>query len=260
MADQTLNATVVYREDIAHDHCILRVAPDSGFVPEFEAGQYAEIAIPGAPSENGVPKKLVRRAYSIASPPSERGYVEFFVVLVEDGELTPKLWPQPVGGRLWLGPKLKGKFTLTPIPPDAFVLMIATGTGLAPFVSMIRHHRGSNRWQKLVLLHSACYERDLGYRQELEQLAKVDPTFLYIPTLTRESSEGWHGARGRVQHIFEDGRFEQLTGCACEPESWHVLLCGNPVMIDSMQVLLEGRGFKAHSHKNPGNIHYERYW
>lgn len=253
------NATMIYRRDLSAETCILRISPESGEVPPFEAGQYAEIAFPpDSPAER---TKLVRRAYSIASPPSERSYLEFFVVLVEEGQLTPKLWPHQVGGRLWLGPKIKGKFTLEGIPHGKDIVMVATGTGLAPFVSMVRQYHGQARWRKLVIIHSSCFQKDLGYKEELENFSRENNDIIYLPTVTREDSScGWSGCTGRVQQFFDSTRYQDLVDAPLDPVHTHVLLCGNPAMIDSMEELLLTKGFKHHTHKQPGNIHYERYW
>ena len=265
MAEVTFNATVVYREDLTSELSILRVAPNFGEIPEFDPGQYAELAIPTLKEkEEETPqlrRKFVRRAYSIASPPSVREYVELCVVLVEDGELTPKLWPQAVGDSLWLGPKIKGKFTLDPIPPERSIIMVATGTGVAPFVSMIRAFHGTNRWKDLVLIHSARFSAELAYGAEMEELARKDRHFHYLPTLTREpENSGWNGLRGRVQQFFEADSLEAHTGFNLDPAHCHVMLCGNPAMIESVQPVLENRGFREHTNKIPGTIHFERYW
>lgn len=253
MSDKEVNATIVSVKALTEELAILRIRPDAG-VPEFEPGQYGELAFP----ENVQNGKLVRRAYSIASPKSVREYLEFFIVRVPDGAFTPQLFSRKEGERIWINPKVKGKFTLDEIPPGKNLVMIATGTGLAPFVSMIREYHGKNRWEKLAVIHCVRLASDLGYRDELEALQAADPNVSYLPTVTREpEGSPWTGLRGRVQPIFTDGVFEAFP---LQPENTHVLLCGNPEMINGVVSLLSERGFKEHSKKDPGNIHLERYW
>ena len=141
-----LNATVTQREQVSPDLIVLRVAP-RGPLFAFEPGQYGVLGLPGsaprAPmsgKEDAPPAgdKLVRRAYSIASSSKAGEYLEFYIKLVRTGELTPRLFSLKVGDSVWLGPKPAGHFTLDTVPPDKDLVMVATGTGLAPYVSMIR--------------------------------------------------------------------------------------------------------------------------
>ena len=227
---------------------------------DFEPGQYAELAIP-EPAVDGETKKFVRRPYSIASSPTDGRFLEFFIVAVAGGELTPKLQELPVGSRVWLGPKIKGKFTLNEVPAGKDLVLIGTGTGLAPFISMVRKYRNAGRWNRVAVIHCVRLSADLGYKAELERYAKEDPNFRYIPTVTREPAESsWSGLRGRVQPIFEPDNFEKLAGFPLDTNQCQVMMCGNPEMITSVQELLESKGFRHHTKKNPGNIHFERFW
>jgi len=260
MSENLNNATLVQREDLNKDLAIFRIAPDTGSVPEFIAGQYAEIALPeldDRPEEER--RKLLRRAYSIASAPKQRDYLELFVVRVADGAVTPKLWTVPVGGKLWLGPKVKGKFTLELSPPEKTIVMVSTGTGLSPFVSMVREHLDDQRYHQMVVIHGARKAEDLGYKAELEELAKVNPKLRYISAVTREEGP-WNGLRGRVNQFLEPQKFEELTGLKFNPEQLQFFLCGNPAMIDELTPQLIASGNKEHHKKDPGNIHFERFW
>ena len=254
MTDYQANAVLTSREDLSAELAIFRVRPQSGLIPFFLPGQYAELAIPNAE------RKIERRSYSIASTPAN-GELEFYIVLVEDGYLTNQLWALRPGDTLWLGPKVKGKFTLEQVPAGADLVMVATGTGLAPFVSMLRAHRTNPSWHRVTLIHGARYARDLAYRRELEEWEASHPWFRYLPTLTRDAENtSWSGARGRVQQLFTSGAVESSLVRPFSKESAHFLLCGNPQMIDGVQALLEARGFELHKKKHPGNIHVERYW
>ncbi len=253
--DTLENAEVIDRQQLNEELAIIKVRPDSGAAPLFEPGQYAELSV----LDNS--PKIIRRAYSIASSPLERGHLEFYFVLVPDGAISPKLWELKVGERLWLGPKVKGKFTLEELPQGKDLVMVATGTGIAPYISMLRTFRGKNRWERFVLIHGVRKAHDLGYHKELETICKEDNTVFYIPTVTRdETNTSWSGLRGRIQSVFEGTMYQKIVGVPLSPDRSNVFLCGNPQMIDSTEELLKSRGFTPHSKKHPGNIHIERYW
>jgi ferredoxin--NADP+ reductase len=256
MSAEECNAFVRERIDVHESLAIFRVAPRTGPVPAFEPGQFTNVGLSPAP---GAP--LLERAFSIASTPRERDHFEFYVRRVEGGELTPHLFELRPAASLWLDSRVRGHFTLAEVPRESDLLMVATGTGLAPFVSMLRTYGGAARWRSCVLLESARTAADLGYRAELERLAREDPTFSYRPTLTREpESSAWSGLRGRVQSWLEPEAFLRLAGRRLDPAHWHVLLCGNPEMIASATEILSRSGLRPHRRRQPGRIHAERYW
>jgi ferredoxin--NADP+ reductase len=139
--------------------------------------------------------------------------------------------------------------------------MVATGTGIGPFVSMVRTYQGTGRYGQCILLESARTAADLGYRSELERISRQDPSFSYHPTLTREPERsGWPGLRGRLQSWLTQDAFQRIAHGPLDPARWQVLLCGNPEMIDSVTELLSNLGFRRHRRSEPGQIHTERYW
>ena len=265
------NARLIERIDLNPELAIFRVAFDEGDIPEFEAGQYTTLGLLETPEEAAAraqrtgksdKPKLILRAYSIASSPKVRQYMEFFVVLVKEGALTPKLWQLREGDRLFMGPKVTGKFTLDGVPEGKDLVMIATGTGLAPFLSMLHTYRGTGRWRRFVIIHGSRLSADLGYREHLETIASEDPSVIYIPAVTREpDTSNWQGLRGRVHVALEPATYRELVGAPLISEECHVFLCGNPAMIDQVTEDLTGRGFVTRDRDNPqGNIHFERYW
>ncbi|MEX2673608.1 MAG: ferredoxin--NADP reductase [Phycisphaeraceae bacterium] len=269
--DEPYNATVTDWVDLSDELAIFRVKPDSGQVPEFTAGQFAMLALPrnhppiadpkAYPPDDPRWKKLVRRAYSIASSPLERDYLEFYVVMVEDGKLTPKIWDQKAGSRIWLDSRINGDFTLDGVPDQQDLVMVSTGTGLAPYISMYKTYRNTGRWRRFVMIHGVRYQQDLGYREELEKIAAEDDSFIYIPTLSREPEDSnWQGLRGRVSELLEPEMYKKLVKAELDPDDAHVYLCGNPAMIDQCEGMLVDRGFVVQTKKQPGNLHFERYW
>lgn len=297
MIEDACNAVLIAREDLTEELSILRIRPDSGVVPEFLPGQFIKLGLPRAEAADvsesaetaplsdsrqsgGLPDtlaspaaavhlarrprsapRLIRRAYSIASSARQRDHVEVFVARIERGKLTPRLWDVDRGGRVWMDDKVAGAFTLASIPPGKNLVMVATGTGVAPFVSMIRTRRNDPPWRRVILINGVRYARDLGYRAELEGIARSDPRLVYVPIASREPENGgWAGLRGRVQQVLDSRMFNDLVGSMLAPNECHVMLCGNPAMITKVSALLEQRGFRTHSAHSPGNLHYERYW
>jgi len=265
---EVFNATITYRSDITEELAIIRVRPDSGQTPDFKPGQYSTLGLPEYDEAGNIQvnrrgkPKLIRRPYSIASSPDDTE-LEFYLIVVEDGKLTPRLWELGEGDRLYMDEKCRGTFTLEPVPPGQDLVMIATGTGLAPYVSMLRTYRRTGFWNKCIVIHGTRLARDLGYRHELEQIASEEPDVIYIPTCTREpQASSWEGLRGRVHVILEPSHFTELTGDELTPEQCHIFLCGNPAMIDQCEAELSERGFSTYDRrKNPdGNMHLERYW
>jgi ferredoxin/flavodoxin---NADP+ reductase len=262
------NAAVIGREEINPQLLVLRVQPDAPLF-EFKPGQFAvlgllgrEPRVPEAAGEETVePDKLIRRAYSIASSSVERRYMEFYLTLITSGQLTPRLFALRHGGRLFLGPKASGVFTLDRVPPDKAVIFIATGTGLAPYISMLRTMLVSDTQRRYVVLHGARYSWDLGYRGELESLVRFRSNFTYLPSITRpEGDVLFHGSIGRIQALLQSGLVEAKSGVALDPARADVFLCGNPDMVTNVKAWLEAKGFKADHGKEIGTIHVEEYW
>lgn len=266
------NAEVVDRENLTDALAIMRVKYRDQEVPDFQPGQFATLGLPareedqppdGAQRRPRKGPKLVRRAYSIASPPSEKRFIEFYIVRVDGGALTPQLLELKSGDRLFMNPRITGHFTLDGVPDGKTLVMVSTGTGLAPFVSMYQHYRGEpNRWKKMVIIHGTRLAADLGYREQLEEWAAEDERLIYVPLCTREpDSSDWKGLRGRVHTALEHHLFEKHVGYPLSPDDAHIFLCGNPAMINQCEVELMERGFSVKEPKNPeGTIHFERYW
>ena len=270
------NATLVDRRDLGASSTIVRVRPDRQPLPPFEPGQFVQVGLPEiAPERPGkeprsdggerAPRlRIAKRAYSIASSARERESYELFLTLVPEGRLTPRLWKLEPGARCWVDDVARGSFTLEGVPSSADLAMVATGTGIAPFVSMLRTYgatRGGDaaRWRRFVLVHGVRHAADLAYREELEARARVDACFRYVPVVSREP-EPWTGLRGRVQAALEDECFRGLGCGPLDPTSFHVFLCGNPDMIQSVRELLAPRGFELSKADAGGTLHVEKYW
>jgi ferredoxin--NADP+ reductase len=271
LATDGLNAVITRRVDLAPGLWIIHVAPDGWKLSDFQAGQYTTLGLPGTVTRKstkeakktlGNPRKLIKRAYSIASSPIERYHLEFYLVLVSDGGLTPRLVNFQVGDRVWLGRKITGTFVLSRAPAGANLVFVATGTGIAPYISMLRTHLSPAMPRHIALVHGVRHSVDLAYMDELKSMARLSPRFTYIPTVSRTGEEPmrWSGRTGYVQRVWEDRIIDTQWGFHPTPHDTHIFLCGSPAMIDDMVPLLAGDGFTEHTKNKPGQVHVERYW
>ena len=264
-----LNASVTMRYEINHGLLVLQVTPDEE-LPAFRAGPYTVLGLRGsaprhhaADAENppADPDKLIKRAYSVASSSLQGKYFEFFVALVHSGALTPRLFALQHGDRIFLGNRVVGMFTLDDVPEGKDIVFVATGTGLAPYLSMLRSRYAFDAGHHTVVVHGSRMSYDLGYRSELEGLAARFEAFHYLPIIDQpERDPGWTGEVGFVNRYFEEGTVAERLGHAMDPQNTVVFLCGNPLMVEGMMVYLRGLGFTKHSRKEPGTIFVEEFW
>jgi ferredoxin--NADP+ reductase len=270
MEDSPYNAIVGSTTELSNRYRILRVIANGWQMPNFISGQYAALGLLGSaprcewsepetpPSE---PEKLIRRAYSIASSSKTREYMEFYLGLVSTGALTPRLFALKVGDPLWLGPKVTGMFRLDQVPDGKHVVLIATGTGLAPYISMLSSEMNCGGPRRFAVLHGAFHSWDLAYRSELMNLQHLCKNMNYIATIDRPEEEPvrWSGHIGWVQNLWRTGVVAETCGFQPTPDNTHIFLCGNPAMIDEMMKILSKEGFREDRPRGQGNIHVERY-
>ena len=228
----------------------------------FGSASRCALAEPEIPPAD--PDKLIKRAYSIASSPVNREFLEFYVALVPGGALTPRLFNLKIGDRIWLSQKAVGKFTYddSQVPKGANLVLIATSSGLAPFVSMLSTHLRFPPQRRVALIHGVRHSWDLGYRSILMAMQHLRTNLTYIPVVSRPKEEPvpWKGATGHVQDVWKSGAIEKAWGSRPGPENTHVFMCGSPQMSESMIALLAQEGFKEDTKNEPGQIHVEKYW
>jgi ferredoxin--NADP+ reductase len=243
---EAYNATLIRRQDDTSDLARFWVRFGGEAVP-FEPGQYMTIGV----YADG---KLVQRPYSVASAPEVAGGegYEFYVRLVPIMRFTTLLWRLPVGQAMrMIGPK--GKFLLEP-EDDRVHLFVSTGTGIAPFISMMRQHLIHGQPRRTVMLNGSSYVDELGYRERLEDWEREGAyPVTYIPTISRPSDArnvGWEGRTGRVEAVVRDVCRELHL----RPERTVVYICGNPEMIINVETLLMDDGFPEF------HVKKELYW
>ncbi|MFN3596372.1 MAG: FAD-binding oxidoreductase [Rubricoccaceae bacterium] len=250
-----LRATLARRHDVTPDLAVFWLRPERP-VP-FEAGQYVTLALPGA---DGRP---VRRAYSVLSAPHEP-LLELFIERVEGGALTPSLFRLPEGAVVGLRPRAAGHFVRDPARHRH--VCACTVTGVAPFLSMLRHHAAARATgaelptERFLVLYGASHAAELGpYADELRRLARDErgthagdmPWLVAVPTISRPwDNPGWTGERGRVGDVLR----KHLDATGWPPETVAGYACGNPQMVANVRGLLARAGLA------PEHVHDELYY
>ncbi len=226
-------------------------APDVTFV----AGQFARLALPAPP---GSTEAMIGRPYSFVNPPHEPPH-EFYFIIVPEGPLSPRLAVLAPGDQIWLAPRANGFFSISEVPRTDVLWCLCTGTGLGPFLSMLRTEDPWTSFEHVVLVHAVRHTEELTYRDEIDGIARArNGAFHFVPMVSREPHRG--GLAGRIPAAIEDGRLESRVGLALSPANSHAMLCGNPAMVEDTQNVLAARGMRRHRRREPGHVTVETYW
>ncbi len=230
------SARILERRDISKDLWAVRVDPGGEFA--YRSGQYATLGVV-------TPEKHYERPYSIVSAPHEK-YLEFFFELVPSGQLTPRLYQAQVGDQITMRKVSRGTFTLDLAGRYSNHFLIATVTGVAPYVSYVRslyREWKQEPWsgrRRLFILEGASRSWELGYFNELQSVASEVPWLTYIPTVSRPwEDHEWKGETGRVDDLIR--KYSDLWNLRCADSK--VYLCGHPEMIEDVRGIVRRRGW-----------------
>lgn len=255
-----------------------KVTRPAGF--KFTAGQFVRLGIHGKDlqyfAQNHETKLItsetqdkpidldgyVFRAYSVASSPYDE-FIEFFSVVIPQGEFTSKVNHIQVGDSLLLNTTPFGYLTLAryqlPLPNDLWLL--ATGTGLAPFLSILKTIDVWQQYQRIILVYSARTSQELAYQAEIDSIKSIygdnGAGFVFLPIVTREAD--YAGEKARIPNLIVSGKLTQLVGQKLDKERSHVMLCGNPQMVEDTKEALKSIGLTM-NRRGEGNIAVENYW
>ena len=205
------------------------------------------------------------RAYSIVSSPYE-DELEFFSVVIPDGAFTSQLQFLQVEDELLLNTTPFGFLTLAryQLPPPKDLWLLATGTGVAPFLSMLQDLPTWQNYERIILAYSVRTQSELAYAERIEEIAEqfselVDnpAKFTFVPIVTRESMDG--ALNARLPKLLTEGELEKRVGLKLDPDSSHVMLCGNPQMVEDTKETLKEMGLTM-NRRGEGNIAVENYW
>ncbi len=220
-------------------------------VQPFKAGQFLRVALE-------LDGELVGRPYSFVNSPDERPH-EIYFNIVEQGQLSPRLAALEPGDPLWVNPVANGFLTLDEVPEARHLWLLATGTGIGPFLSMLKTDEPWRRFDKIVLTHSVREARGLTYQDTINRQREHHGDRLsYIPLVSREYVT--HTLHGRIPLNILNGDLEQQAGIRLSAADSHVMLCGNSGMIEQTVELLAERGMKRHRRREHGHISSEQYF
>jgi ferredoxin--NADP+ reductase len=193
----------------------------------------------------------------VVSKPGD-ALLEIYFNIVPEGPLSPKLAELQVGDEIFVTDKANGFLTVDEVPECKHLWMMATGTGVGPFLSILRSDAAWQRFEKVVLVYSVRDQSELSYREAIAAIEKQHPVqFAFVPVVTREVVDG--AVHKRIPLALEDGSLEARVGININETDSHIMLCGNSAMIASVSEVLEQRGLRKHRRREPGHLTTEKY-
>lgn len=220
-------------------------------IEPFTAGQFTSLAL----DING---ERVARPYSFLNSPHERP-LEFFFYTAASGVLSSALVKLVVGARVWVRKQGNGFFTLSEVPAARDLWLLATGTGVAPYYSILKTAEPWQRFENIVLVHAVRTQADLRYLDLPERFRReYGDRFRFQPFVSRETVAGT--LPGRIPSALADGSLEQSVALPLNPATSQLMLCGNPDMVNDATEVLKQRGFARNRRRTPGHITVENYW
>ncbi len=249
------------RQTITHLHTwtpslfSFRCTRDAGF--RFTAGQFARLGVRKASGA------IVWRGYSMVSSPFDE-FLDFFSIVVPDGEFTSELSQLAVGDEILIEKQAHGFLTLDRFVDGDNLWLLSTGTGIAPFLSMLQDFSIWERFERIILVYSVRTQAELAYGDLLDEIltreyvAEYAHKFTFVPVVTRAEVPGCLGAR--ITDLLASGELERVVGLPLEAEHSRVLLCGNPEMVEDCRMLLQKREMQLSLTRKPGAVAVENYW
>ena len=218
---------------------------------KFVAGQYTKLSL-------SLKNEEVARPYSFVNSPDEE-FLEFYSVSVPNGPLSTAMQTLKKGDSIKVGPRGNGFLILEEIPNVENIWMLATGTAIGPYLSILKTKDSWNKFKKVVLVHAVRYKKELTYQDTINTLKEeYKDRFIYITYVSREDSE--YSLKGRIPKDISNGVLEKKADLKMKSDNTHVMICGNPEMLKDTTVELKRIGLKKHRRNSPGHITTENYW
>lgn len=246
---QWLDAKVTNRTDW-NDH-LFSLSFTCAEFPQFKAGQFTKLGLE-------VDGTVLSRPYSLVNGP-EAQELEVLAVPVESGLLSPQLHKLQVGDTLKVMSPATGFLVLDEVPKSRDLWLIATGTGVGPFLSILSTEQVWTTYENIILVYGVRYESDIAYMELIDNVSKqYTDRFCFVPIVSRESKAG--RLRGHIPELLKTSCIEQQAGLDINAVHSQVMLCGNPAMIEDALHVLGELGLTKHLRRSPGQISLERYW
>ncbi len=216
----------------------------------YEAGQFVRIGLPDG-------EDVLARPYSLVNTPEEN-YLEVYFNIVEEGPLSPRLFGLEAGDDILISDNPSGFLTVSEVPESKHLWMVATGTGIGPFLAILKSDAVWTRFEKAVLCYSVSYAGELAYQDVIADIARShQEQFVFVPVVTRETLDG--ALNKRVPALMQDGSLENFTGISINADDSHVMMCGSSAMITDVSEALLARSMKKHRRRDPGHFTTEKY-
>lgn len=246
MADW-LNGKIVEKTQWSERLFSLRIQAD---FKDFVPGQFVRVAL-------DIDGERIARPYSLVNKPGD-DLLEIYFNIVPEGPLSSRLAELEVNDEVFITDKANGFLTIDEVPECKHLWLMATGTGVGPFLSILKTEKVWQRFEKVVLAYSVRDFSEMSYQQQISALQdQYAGQFLFVPYITREKIEGVFNQR--ITASIEDGSLEKRTGFSINEIDSHIMMCGNSAMISSVSECLEKRGMRKHRRREPGHITTEKY-
>lgn len=224
----------------------------------FEAGQFGRIGL-------HIGGENVMRPYSFVNAAAAQP-LEFYFSIVPDGPLSGRLAKLQSGDDILINQKANGFLVLSQVPDAAQLWLVATGTGLGPFLSILKGDEVWRRFATIILVHAVRRTEDLTYRDDINTIAAAHNNnadnsgrrLIYAPFVSREKTD--FALPGRIPAAITDGKLAQFTNISPSPDTAQFMLCGNPQMVKDATAALLAMGFRRNRRREPGHITMENYW
>ncbi len=230
----------------------------------YVPGQFARLGLPAEDTADARPG--IWRAYSMVTEPGQ-DLLEFYSIVVPNGEFTPRLAQLRTGDSIYIDNSAFGFLTLDRFAPGGDLWLIATGTGISAYLSLLQHPHTWHSFERIILVHGVRRAAELAYKEKILDWAAQGPPFStdqtlnkldYLPIASREALA--HTPQERLTTLLANGQLEILAGRRLDPAKSKVMLCGNPDMLREARQFLSERGFAAGRRGIPGNLAVENYW
>ncbi len=217
----------------------------------FKAGQFVMVGL-------DIEGSTIARPYSLINTP-DAPLLEVHFNTVKDGKLSPHLARLTPGDKIQIANRASGLLTLDETPDTPHLWLFATGTGIGPFIAILNTAKPWQRYEKIVLCYSVKTHEGLAYHANFKALqSRYNEQFYYLPFVTREHAPDT--IHDRITTYLDNGKLEHHVGLKLSAETSHVMLCGNSNMLTDVTTLLEDKGLRRHSRREPGQIATEKYY
>ena len=253
MATNWVQAKVIENRKLTDRHYALIF--EAKLLP-FKAGQFARLQVEVENDEGELEK--FANPYSLLNTPDEK-YAEVYFNTVADGKVSNGLAALKAGDILEIAQPCVGFFVMSQIPQAKHLWMLATGTGLGPYLCILKENEAWERFEKIVLVHAVPYAHELNYSDLIEQFAREHPDkFTFIPIVSREDHKDI--LKGRIPALIENGELEAKAELQMSADDSHIMLCGNSGMLNDSKAILKVRGMNRHLNHKPGHVSAEQYY